>query len=264
MTPFETLQADFARAVRDPARPVPRGVHARNADTPVKRFAVYRNNVMVGLIDALRKRFPATERIVGGEFFIALARAFISAHPPDSPLLMFFGERLPAFIESFAPASELPWLADVARIECARTRAYHAADAELTDLARLLSSAPDRIFGARLVLHPALQLVRSRFPAVTIWTFNAGPDVEATAVDFDQPEDALVTRPQLDVTVARLPPGGATLVEALRTMPFGEAANVAAAADPDFDLTAALAFLIGRGAFAGFHMQGQTYDGSSG
>jgi hypothetical protein len=264
MTPFETLQADFARAVRDPARPVPRGLHARNADNAVKRFAVYRNNVMVGLVDALRRRFPATERIVGSEFFITLTRAFISAHPPGSPLLMFFGERLPAFIEGFAPARELPWLADVARIECARTHAYHAADAPVTDLARLLSSAPDRIFGARLVLHPALQLVRSRFPAATIWSFNADADAEAPAVDFDQGEDALVTRPQLDVTVARLPPGGAILVEALRAMPFGEAANLAAAAEPDFDLTAALAFLIGRGAFAGFHVQGQTHDGPSG
>ena len=256
MTRFGALQADFARAVRDPARPVPRGVRSRNADSPVKRFAVYRNNVMVSLIDALRTRFPATERIVGTEFFIALARAFISAHPPDSPLLMFFGERLPAFIEGFAPAAELPWVADVARIECARTRSYHAADAEVTDLARLQASAPDRIFGARLMLHPALQIVRSHFPAVTIWTCNADADAEAHAVDFDQPEDALVTRPQFDVIVARLLPGGATLVEALRTMPFGDAANLAAAAEPDFDLTAALTFLIGRGAFAGFHVPG--------
>jgi hypothetical protein len=49
MTRFDALQADFARAVRDPARPIPQGVRSRNADNPVKRFAVYRNNVMVGL-----------------------------------------------------------------------------------------------------------------------------------------------------------------------------------------------------------------------
>jgi hypothetical protein len=36
----------------------------------------------------------------------------------------------PDFIEQFEPASSVPYLADVARLEMLRVRAFHAADAD--------------------------------------------------------------------------------------------------------------------------------------
>ena len=117
-------QASFAEALLDPERRVPDGVTSHTHPAPAKRFAVYRNNVVVSLIDALATRFPAAQRIVGEEFFRAMAGVFARAHPPRSPLMMTYGEDLPAFIETFAPAAELPYLADVARLEAARTRAF--------------------------------------------------------------------------------------------------------------------------------------------
>ncbi len=81
------------------------------------------------LIDALRTKFPATERIVGEEFFRAMARVFVIAHPPRSKILHTYGDDFGDFIAAFEPAAELAYLADVARLEAARTRAYHAADA---------------------------------------------------------------------------------------------------------------------------------------
>ena len=52
-----------------------------------RRFAVHRNNVVAGLVKALEARFPAAEKIVGKEFFAAMARAFVLERPPRSPLL---------------------------------------------------------------------------------------------------------------------------------------------------------------------------------
>jgi hypothetical protein len=97
--------------------------------------------------------------------------------------------------------------------------------------------------------------VRSAFAALTIWRMNAGPDAEVRPVETDCGQDALIARPAFDVTVDRLPPGGATLLDALRTMTLGQAAE-AAAIDPDFDLTASLGLLIGAGAFASFDVGG--------
>ena len=84
-----------------------------HASAPAKRFAVYRNNVVVSLIDALATRFPAVQRIVGEEFFRAMAGVRAGA---SAALALDDGlwRDLPAFVETFAPAAELPYLADVA------------------------------------------------------------------------------------------------------------------------------------------------------
>jgi len=60
-------QDAFAAALLDPDRPTPDNIVASDASERTRRFAVYRNNVVTGLIDALRVRFPATERVVGEE-----------------------------------------------------------------------------------------------------------------------------------------------------------------------------------------------------
>jgi hypothetical protein len=115
---FESIQQTFAEALLDADRPVPGAVTSHTARTPQKRFAVYRNNVVTGLIAALRAQFPACERIVGEEFFAAMARVYIDTEPPRSPILVTYGDGFPAFVASFAPAADIEYLADVARESC--------------------------------------------------------------------------------------------------------------------------------------------------
>src|SRR4029077_17776024 len=145
---MRTWQSDFARAVRDPDLAVPRGVTWHNSDRPQVRFAVYRNNVVLGLVSSLEARFPATRRIVGEDFFKGAARLFAATQPPRSPLMMFYGDAFPDFLADFEPAREVPYLADVARLEAARTRAYHATDAKpLTPAALSGDGLPDALAG---------------------------------------------------------------------------------------------------------------------
>ncbi|MDC7787089.1 DNA-binding domain-containing protein [Rhodoplanes sp. TEM] len=239
--------APFAAALLDPGRPLPVEITSHTARHPERRFAVYRNNVTASLIEALRARFPATEQIVGEDFFAATARDFVRAHPPRSPLLMRYGDGFPAFLEHFPPAAGMPWLADVARLEAARTRAYHAADAVPLGPSDFAAIDPATLGTLRVALHPSAAIVRSPFPVVTIWAMNSGT-AALGPVDFDTPEDALVLRPHLDVTVTRLPPGAAAFLAALRAdAAIADAAVAALADDAGFDPTAALALLIGSG-----------------
>jgi hypothetical protein len=248
---FAAIQTEFARALLDADEPAPPALTSHTAQRPQKRFAVYRNNVVVSLVNALRNRFPATERIVGDEFFAAMARVFVTAHPPRSKILSEFGDDFPGFIAQFEPAAELPWLPDVARLEAARTRAYHAADAAPLSPDALAAIDPERIGELRIALHPSLQIVRSRFPVVTVWAMNAG-EAELGAVDFDDAQDALILRPHFDVSVRQLPQGGATFLLALAEgKTLAEAAGAALDDVPTFDLTANLAGLIASGAIAG-------------
>ncbi len=245
---FAGLQTDFARALLDPDRPVPTELTSHIARHPHKRFAVYRNNVVVSLVNALRAKFPATERIVGDEFFAAMAQVFVNARPPRSKILHTYGDDFGDFIATFEPAASVPYLADVARLEAARTRAYHAADAQPLTPADFSTIDPQSVGTLRLTLHPSLQVLRSPYPMVTIWAMNAG-EMELGPVDLDTAEDALVIRPHLEVTVHRMPPGGAAFLEALADgLHLGNAAERAMADDARFDLTANLSGLIGSGA----------------
>jgi hypothetical protein len=246
---FAPFEASFARALLDAEQPVPHGVTADNAANPARRFAVHRNNVVAGLVKVLKSRFPAVEKIVGEEFFVAMARTFIVAAPPRTPMLATYGDEFAAFITAFEPARELVYLPDVARIEAARTCAYHAADATPVDAANFAALDANKVDAIRVELHPSMAIVRSPHPIVTIWAMNTGERDVAPIEDEDWcGEDALVVRPCLDVEVRLLPPGGAAFLLALAAArPLGEAAAAAMADHPDFDLTRNLAALIGSG-----------------
>jgi hypothetical protein len=244
---FDATQRAFAGALLDAEMPVPESVTSSHTAAREKRFAVYRNNVVVGLIDALASRFPATLRIVGEEFFRAMARLYVAGYPPRTRLMMYYGDDFPEFIAGFIPAAEMPYLADVARLEAARTLAYHAADAMPLDPGYLRSVGPSALENLRIQPHPSAQIVRSEHPVVTIWAMNAG-ERELGEIAQWHAEDALIVRPELEVFVRSLPPGGATFLGDLFA---GEtllnAAGRAQQAAGDFDLASNLAGLISSG-----------------
>src|SRR5271155_1580618 len=124
--PFETTVRAFAAALGEPSAP-PRG---RRGAPDARRFAVYRNNVAVGLIGALEARYPVSRRIVGDDLFRAMARAFAGARKPRSPVMIAYGEEFPEFVAAYVASlgarPNLAHLADVARLENAWVEAYHA------------------------------------------------------------------------------------------------------------------------------------------
>lgn len=232
-------QAVMAAALLDPARPGPGD----------PRFAVHRNNVIAGLAGALAETYPAVERLVGAAFFRAAAAAFVRAHPPRGPVLLRWGGAFGDWLAAFPPAAGLPWLADVARLEWARADSFHAADAAPLPAAALAALPADGLHGARLRLHPALRIVPSRHPVVSLWADVTGP--RAGAVAMDRAETALVSRPSDTVEVCALAPGAAAFLTALHDgRPLGEAA-AAGMAHPDFDLAAQLAALFAAGHVVG-------------
>jgi hypothetical protein len=257
MTPATAMrQADFAAALLDPALACPQGLRVWNGSDPAARLAVHRNNVVSSLQGALAETFPVVQELVGVEFFRAMAAVFVRQSPPRSRILAHYGQRFPDFIERFEPAGSVPYLADMARLEMARVRAYHAADATAlaTEDATLSVTSGDRICELRLVCHPSVSVVRSRHAVLSLWAAHQdGSDLGA--IDLDQPEDTIVLRAGLDVLVLRLPPGGAEFTAALlRGGSLADAGGVAAAAAPSFDLSAVLALLMSRGALTSIHL----------
>jgi hypothetical protein len=240
----QKCQSDFADALRNPDLAVPQGVTSHSSDTPKDRFAVYRNNVVVGLAGALKARFPATRKIVGEDFFRGAAKLFAATRPPRSPVMLFYGDAFPTFLADFEPAREVPYLADVARLEAARTRAYHAADAKPLTPAALVGGPPDALAGMRFILHPSVEIVESDYPIATIWAMNSG-EIDLAPITDWRGEDALVSRSGFDVEVRRLPAGSKTFLQNLAARnPLGEAAAAALGGNSSFDFAANLAALF--------------------
>ena len=241
-----STQQDFSAALLDPSLPVPEGLIGPDGAPAGKRFDVYRNNVVVSLIEAMETGFPVIQKLLGAQNFANLARLFVRQHPPQSPVLMFYGDDFPEFLAEFAPLSHLPYLADVARLELAMRQSYHAADADAVDPDMLQEMAPDVLMTSTIKLAPSLRLIRSKWPAFSVWQFNMVEDAPKPAMAA---EDIAVLRAELDPAPVLLPAGGGEFIQALlENHSLGDALEVATESAPEFDLSSVLALLIGNNA----------------
>lgn len=226
---------------------LPAGVTATDPDEAARRYAVYRNNVAVSLTQALGRRFPVIERLVGADFFSALAKAYLAADPPRSPVLSQWGAGFADFLAGFAPLAKWPYMADVARLEYARGVAFHAADADLIEPAILATADPEKL---RLTLHPSVAILSLSRPAVSIWAQNQ-PGAQQSPLP-PGPQIALILRsPCFNVLVEALSPADAALIEALHqgeTLAF--AAEQAQQVDPYHDPAPRLIWLMQQGAIS--------------
>ena len=214
-----------------------------------RRYAVYRNNVTASLIRAMEANFPAIARLVGEEFFSAMAQVFVSAHPPRSRLLTEYGADFPAFLEEFPPVEPYPYLADVARIEQMWREAFHETDAPILAAKDFAVLSSEQLPTLRLAAHPACRILSSRFAAGSIFTANRS-DTYAEDIDPAKGEWVLVTRPCLDCEVRILGAASGAFINALIEGETLETAAAAAMATSDpFDLATNISGLIASGAF---------------
>lgn len=220
-----------------------------------RRFDVYRNNVAYALSRALAARFPVVERVVGAEFFAAMAQIFLKTGLPQSPVLLEWGKEFPAFLEGFPPLSGLPWLPDVARLELARGAAYHAADAEPLSPEALMRAAGAE--DARLVLQASVTVMASRWPVVTAWAMNQ-PGASPAPLPADKPEAALILRDRRDaVVVEEIGLGDLAFIAGLhRGETLLQAAAEGQGAEPGHEPAGILTMLARAGVLVGLTMGG--------
>ncbi|MEM7561463.1 MAG: DNA-binding domain-containing protein [Pseudomonadota bacterium] len=243
--PEYPYRASFAAALIEPAADAsPAGLDPVAA----RRFRVYRNNVQGALIEALRDAYPVVCRLVGDEFFVAMARQFVLAETSRDSSLTLYGEGFDRFIEVFAPAQSVPYLADVAKLERAWLESLNAADQNPLDAAELAVDG-EQLLDARFETHPAARLVLSAHPVVSIWRANL--EDEGTKTIEAGSETALVTRPGFDVMVTAFDQAGGQFVgQFLKGQTVQSACQVAASIDHDFDVGAAFGQLLQAGVFA--------------
>lgn len=245
----DTDQSEFGAALLDPDLPLPEGIIGPHGKAATKRFAVYRNNVTVSLVNALADIFPAVARLVGADFFRNIARIYIAEEPPQSALLFQYGQGFPDFLARFEPVGKLPYLPDVARLERKWLDATHAADMDPLTSAALAAVSPEDLERVCFMPHPAARIVESRYAAVSIFSASRA-EQPLDKIRVMHPETGLITRPHQEVQIRLLPEGAASFFQdLLQGMSLGEAANRTHEQNPEFDLAGAISALLESGAF---------------
>ena len=244
MSALAEFQHGFAAALRGDVPPALAALAAQPG------FAVYRNTVMRGCVDALEANYRAIARLVGEEWFRAAAAVYVREQPPRLPTLAGYGDGFAEFLAAFPPAADLPYLPGVARCDRLWTEAHVAADASALDGAAFAGVPPDRLAAAVLRPHPAARWAWfDELPVAEIWLRNRADDPVEGDIEWCG-GGILVTRPLDAVRMAPLGRVGCTFLDACAAQaPVATAIERALAADPDTDLSGLMAQLIAAGAF---------------
>lgn len=221
--PHNVSQDQFLTALRQPSAAVPLGLSGQTGNPAGKRFNVYRNNVAVSLKEALFAAFPLLARILGTKNFDGLARLYVAQHPPASPLMMHYGAQMPDFIAAQEELNRFPYLPDVARLEIALRRSYHAADHGAFDPNALAQMDEEQLGRAVFHLAPSALALPSNFPLYDIWAYNVD---QRSDPPRPAPQSVLILRPEFDPMVFEISAAEVTLFDALKCgAPLGMAAQ---------------------------------------
>ncbi|KQN78949.1 hypothetical protein ASF04_00125 [Duganella sp. Leaf61] len=205
------------------------------------RLALYRGNLAATATKALAAAYPVVAALVGAEFFGALAHAYVRARPSHDGDLNRFGGQLGEFLDDFPHAAQLPYLADMARLEWGVHRAHYAADAKPVTAQQLGELAPAQLEAARLRLHDACVPMRFDWAVVSLWLAHQPAPANDFPADMAVQEAGVVARPGWRVQVLPLGAGGYAALTVLRAGgTFGAALDAAFDVDGDFDVAAQL------------------------
>jgi len=183
------LQAEFFAALTGPARGAPEPsaslVNLVRGDAglaPEARLAIYADMYAARLLDVLREDYPRVARVLGGERFAALARAYLAAHPSRHASVRWVGGEFAAFVAGHPEGHAWPWLADLAQLEWRRGEVFDAADAQPLALDRLKAEPAERWGLLPLAAIPALRTLSSAWPVHEVWAASeADGEVPALA-----------------------------------------------------------------------------------
>lgn len=214
-------------------------------------FAVYRNTVLKGRIDALCANFPAVERLTGRDWLAGAAAIHARQTPPNDARLVFYGEQFPAFLDQFEPARALPYLGAVARLDQLWREAFTAPHQPRLALVALASLPASELGGQ--CLRPAASTRWQWFagqPIYTLWHCNHQGLPLPEALPW-QGEGALFVGHPEQVCVQPLSAGGCAFLEACAGgHSLDHASTYALQVEPTLDFTPLMANLANAGALA--------------
>lgn len=181
-----------------------------------RRLALYGEGYVARVREALLETFPALAHLAGDAAFTALTRRYCDAGAVGrSYNLGDAGDALPEFLAADPLSRQLPFAADLARLEWQIARAFHAEWLAPFDPSTASSWSPDTWQRARLHFQPSLAVVRSDWPIEILWRLRDVPICEIDVEVTGRPQSVLVFRSRLEVCVETIDDTQATALDLL-------------------------------------------------
>ncbi len=138
-----------------------------NDEQQQQALQIYRDSIQGARLKSLEKVFPCCLALVGHDYFQQLALHYIATTPAMQPDINQAHQGFAAFIEQYAPAHSLPYLAEMAGFEYQWQQVFDQATTvtPAEDLSLALTIAADTI---QLSLLPGIQLVSSQYPLIEL------------------------------------------------------------------------------------------------
>ncbi len=125
-----------------------------------QRVQIYQNNYQLTLTDNLQGIFPLAEAFVGDMFLKGAIKHFIAEHPPKNAALDSYGEAFGDFFESYEPAEDVFYIADLIRLEWAIHALQHVNN--------------ENGIAAIYQLNTNIRIIESDYPLLNLWMVGNG------------------------------------------------------------------------------------------
>ncbi|HUO03787.1 MAG TPA: DNA-binding domain-containing protein [Candidatus Binataceae bacterium] len=124
-----------------------------------QRVDIYASMYFNRLLDVLKEDFPATLKALGEVNFHNLITGYLLEYPPTEPSVHFCGRHLAAFLRDHPMRVKAPYVADLAALERALVKSFHARDAVALDAETMRSIPPAKWPAVRVGMHPAASIL---------------------------------------------------------------------------------------------------------
>lgn len=162
-----------------------------------ERLAIYRNNFLISLGEALKANFPVTLQLLGAEFFEQAARRFVLAQPPQGPCLFAYGAGFADYLRDLPHLATRPYIVDVARFEFARIAAYNAPVEPAVTPEALVGLSPEQLETLAIRRARHAQIIAVRAPVLALWQAHQVAEPDFAGIDMTaRPHALLVCRPE--------------------------------------------------------------------
>lgn len=196
-----------------------------------RRLEVYANAYRIRIVDAIAAEFPKVAAALGPQRHAELCRRYLAAHPTSRPSLRDAAQHLAAFLDGGGLPDAPSWLADLARLERARTCAFDGAEVRALARENLADFPPEEIAFLQLPLVPTAVILTLYSIADEVWTALENerpvPDEQGEPAAPAKPRSVLVWRREITVYHRTLADDEAEVLRALaRGATFGEACEL--------------------------------------
>jgi hypothetical protein len=170
------------------------GTLAADAPTARIRLGAYAGGYPARLEESLGETFPALRHVLGADTVHRLVHRHLPHVPAGIYNLNDVGETLPDWLATDEVAAAMPLATDLARLELAVQRAFHATLLPEFDPAPLAAWTLDEWDRAVLRFQSGVALVRSPWPVHDVWAARKLPRDTIDIVVEGRPQDVLVYR----------------------------------------------------------------------